>query len=309
MFDNDPQSDDRTRVDPNDPTIAAFNASMQEMRDQDRIVMREMMQTYGRAMEFESFTTTVGAGQPIMLAGFDLSRMKMKLHAHGSGVYVGKRTQLAMGSQGYRLPAGSDVEFAQVGELYAQLTPDVNNITNYITNGGFESGTAGWLGSAQWVISQSQDRSTSGSSSLKITRQSATAGNGFTFIQVNGLTIGQPYYLSFDLWVSDPGALRITGTFVGKDFTPAVGMWKRYGFAFTANDVTGTFYLADDPNTAPVAGSTFYLDGVQINRGTTALPYADGNAVGNTWSGTPNNSATYASAPVPVSVWVEKSAQ
>lgn len=125
----DPNSDDRTRIDPGDYLIEAFNNSVKEMTDQNRIVMREMMQTYGKAAVYDSWLLTLPPqqAQPILLAGFDLSRMRMLVSTSNGQTVVGKWETVSSG-QGFYLPVGGSTEFLTVDAIYVRNV-DQNNIS------------------------------------------------------------------------------------------------------------------------------------------------------------------------------------
>lgn len=122
----DPNTQDSLRLDPT-VLIDAFNGSAQELADQNRIVMREMMQTFGKASEYEAFTVALGPGSIYSLMGFDLSRMLFKITPHGGNVYIGKRTDVNAGG-GYLLTAESEMELHTVAEVFA-LNPTAGAVT------------------------------------------------------------------------------------------------------------------------------------------------------------------------------------
>lgn len=136
MFDHgrDPSTDDRTRIDPSSPIIDAFNNSVQEIADQSAIVMRELVQTYGKAAEYSSNLYTLAPNQPApqLLAGFDLSRMRMLVTTSSSQVVIGKYETTANNpAQGFYLPVGGAVELQTVDDIWVR-NADPNN-TAYVS--------------------------------------------------------------------------------------------------------------------------------------------------------------------------------
>lgn len=136
LFDTqDPNTDDRTRIDPGDPVIAAFTNNMQEMADQNAIVMREMQQTFGRAAEFESFQLSLPNGQtePALLAGFDLSRLRMMVVSTEGGVVIGHRGSVAV-NQGFALPQNAAFEVKTIQDVYIKnaYSPNVAFVSVWI---------------------------------------------------------------------------------------------------------------------------------------------------------------------------------
>lgn len=132
FFDKDPHTQDSLAVNPNDEIIQAFDNSAKEIADQNRIVMREMVQTYGKASEYNAFLLTLPAGQstPITLAGYDLSRMKLKVSSTIGQTVIGKWNDCSSG-QGFYLPPNSALDFETTDEIYIR-NMDPNN-TAYVS--------------------------------------------------------------------------------------------------------------------------------------------------------------------------------
>lgn len=121
FLEHDPSTDDRTRVDPNAPEIAAFDNSIKEMADQAAITMKEMQQTFGKASEYESFQLSLPTGQaePALLVGFDLSRMRLLVSSTEYGTVVGHRSSVAV-NQGFALPQNAAIELNAIGDIYVK---------------------------------------------------------------------------------------------------------------------------------------------------------------------------------------------
>lgn len=177
--------------------------------------------------------------------------------------------------------------------IVANIVDDSATVkTNLVTNPSFETGTAGWVargpGGGGVSISRVTSPVYSGSGSLKIIKSSAStqadwgatvspdinvsAGTSYAFsayyrsdssnLDVNIHVIWRD---SADNWIStsDSGTINVTST-----------AWTRVSFSATApvNSVKATIVFS-----SPALSSTFYIDNVQIEVGSSASDYFDGS--------------------------------
>jgi len=176
-------------------------------------------------------------------------------------------------------------------------------LTNLITNPSAETDIAIWArGSNNPVPSRVNTYANSGSWSMQSTHTSGTsAGFAYAAIPINGLTIGQPYTVSFSARsVSGTPSLTpvIQNGSVGgaypatytpwQTITPST-TWTRYTLSWTA-DATSA-YLTIDYN-GPGTGESFVVDSVMATVGPNAATYYDGSSTGWAWSGTTNLSTS-----------------
>lgn len=172
--------------------------------------------------------------------------------------------------------------------------------TNLITNPNFESGlNTGWALFNGATIANSAAQAYQGTKSLAVTT-TAGANRGAQTSLITPLTVGVVYTVSAYLFV--PVGKTITcevdtytagGAFVAAHGFPTAvgnGAWQRVTVTWT-QDATATqaivfFYLN--------GATTFYIDAVQLEAGSVATPYFDGNSgVGYYWSGTTNLSTSF----------------
>lgn len=159
-------------------------------------------------------------------------------------------------------------------------------ITNLCTNGGFTTNTTGWTtGGTNTIASGTSTVPMFGTKSCLFTYSNNTTYLSFA------ITLTATTYIC-SCWVYLPGgvtgfdgqAITLTdnGSFVGATVvTGAVDMtitdrWQRVQCSITpvGGDLAGTLVLLGS-GTAPTAGRTFQVDGVQIQLGSTPTPYIE----------------------------------
>jgi hypothetical protein len=170
--------------------------------------------------------------------------------------------------------------------------------TNLVTNPSFESGTTGWVPSGTNTIALSNSQSKFGANSLLCTYQDST-----TFATYN-ITLTAAAY-TFSAWVYIPSdwdggqiqlgifAFTSATTDVATTTTTATDTWTRLQMSFTpdASDVAGALLLST--SSAPTAGKTIHVDGVQCElKDSYSTTYADGDQPGCVWNGTPHASTS-----------------
>ena len=168
--------------------------------------------------------------------------------------------------------AGTSVKMVTVG--------DNPPPTNLITNGDFETNTAGWVASgtsAPTSFVSSTDHASVGSKSGKVTW--AAPNTFFENEEFQFATVpGQVYTLGIDVYVpvGNPDvliyAIGATGTSAFGPSTPVKGAWTRLVHRFTA---TATVHALGVGPTGPVtSGQIAYLDAACAHKGSTDGAYA-----------------------------------
>jgi hypothetical protein len=174
-------------------------------------------------------------------------------------------------------------------------------LTNYIANPSFETGLTGWLqygGTPNAVLTQDNTHVMFGSYAMKIAASAGIDGQGFyggTQYFASGLTIGLTYTFSYYIYspVATTGQQMNSYVSCGSatnssvNFDVAVG-WNRISNTFIANNSTANVY----PRIRGSASTNYWIDGVQIEVGSSTSPYIDGNMNNVYWNGTANNSTS-----------------
>jgi len=164
--------------------------------------------------------------------------------------------------------------------------------TNLCTNPSFETGTTGWATGGTNTIATSSIQQRRGVYSCKATYQdgvnllysmtSFVAGN----IQFSADIYIPSGYDGQNIVLYFSALTGMTNHVVGYANMTVVDQWQRVTASVTvdAGDTTG-YIRIDSSSTAPTAGKFIYVDGVQIETGTAATTYIDGDQEGNINSG------------------------
>jgi len=151
--------------------------------------------------------------------------------------------------------------------------------------------TSGYVTSA---VARSTVRASSGVASMRITWPSAAAQASGAFLVLTGLTIGQRYSCSLDVWVPlGSPAVRIferagtggTVTYAPRTSGTTKAAWTRLAMSFTATATTHDLGVGNEESVA--SGRQCWVDSVLVEP-TTAGPgaYFDGTSPGGSWTGT-----------------------
>lgn len=152
----------------------------------------------------------------------------------------------------------------------------------------FSGGTLSpWSGGPNFTAAITTANTHSGTNAVTLTRNSATAGNGY-LLNAGGVLSPNFRHL-FSVWVyaSVPtvytlklvpktAANAAAGTAGTMDFVPPVGKWFRQTMLFTAS-ATATnadLYITDDSNLNPILNSTLIVDDITVSvMGAAVLEY------------------------------------
>jgi hypothetical protein len=179
--------------------------------------------------------------------------------------------------------------------------------TNLIYNPSFEVGTQ-YIGTAN-VTSQARDNTYSafGSYALKVvcngsgtpgiyanstvtglTRLAVTGGQNYTFsAYVRDGNTSLNFKILLEWYTSSNTSLgSVSSSFV----TVSSGQWTRLIFTATAPATAALCTPVVQGQSAPAAGTIWYLDSMQLEAKNYATSYIDGSLPGGTWSGTANAS-------------------
>lgn len=149
--------------------------------------------------------------------------------------------------------------------------------TNLIHNPSFETGVTTWTVGANTSFAVSTAQKQFGSQSGLITRLNTTAGNGYILRTVTGLTVGNTYTFSFYVYGGTGNYAYKIGSTSNVTFAAPGATWTRISRTFVAATTSTQFYINDDTNTTPTAGTTLYVDGVMLEESPTLNPYFDGD--------------------------------
>lgn len=180
---------------------------------------------------------------------------------------------------------------AGTGPFWSVIVPKADS--NRVTNPSFEYGTAGWTGQTGVLLGTTSGTSTFGAWSVAVngttTAGTLRVGSG---LQSGGIVLAAGSYNS-SAYVWNPPGGRVAliagslgaGTY-GTAYGSAVG-WQRLnvGWGFSAISTVQLQVVADVTNMG-----TIYVDGVQIESGTIASTYIDGEQPGCSWDGLPHAS-------------------
>lgn len=178
---------------------------------------------------------------------------------------------------------------ARFGDDPDQATETTINLD---TNPSFESGITGWTagGSVPPTLSHSSAQARFGTDSLLIT----WGTGGFLPLATHDVAVeaGKTYTASCYVYVptGSPGVV-ITLAFVGFGGANAArDAWERIQYTFTATSTTATLQIW--PTESPTAGQTCYVDGWQVEEGSSPTTYCDGAQASCEWDGTAHASTS-----------------
>lgn len=186
----------------------------------------------------------------------------------------------------------NNYELAPCNGLFSFVVPEATE--NLFKNPSYELDTSLW-NAFQCTISRSIEKQTRGAFSAKVT---CTAGATHAIYYTITLTAGTTYTASVDMWGIPPYFYQIQitgGATLFRNFYPS-RKWLRGTFTFVA-PTTASYNIAVSTN-APV-GTSFYVDGWQLEQKRYATTYCDGDMSGfvpgevaYTWKGTPHLSSS-----------------
>lgn len=195
---------------------------------------------------------------------------------------------------------------------------------NFVTNPGFEAGTANWSAAGSATLAADTTEFVSGTQSLKVTCTSSGQG---AEIMVADLIAGDEYCLSAYVFIQSPniGSLAMTaggeGTSTGQFEDPyyggdtvypgygqgpyggvtpsttamATGAWTRPYLSFTAGGSSLTVSFEPTLVSGGTGNMVFNIDNVMVSPGQELQDYGDGSTDGWQWElgGTPGLSRSY----------------
>jgi len=188
-------------------------------------------------------------------------------------------------------PASADSGWLNVGAAYPAVTVDIAidwslPYRNLIPDSAFaddSTATAGWtVGSAGWTVGSNWTaalEAPSGPAPIGMltpnwyvaTRANTTAGNGYVVTGSISVPSGSSLVFSVYLKASVDGPYSLvvsdqTGAVQQSEAVQVTTTWERYSFAFKvwAETTSITCWITDNPNTAPVAGTTISMVGFQL---------------------------------------------
>lgn len=170
-----------------------------------------------------------------------------------------------------------------------------NYTTNYITNPSFEINTSGWTQLTGTLITRDTTTAAFGSSSLKITTDGITAGEGFsspTAIIPTTSSVSISLYMMGQSGVVTLTAVTAGGAILSTLSVTLTGSFTRYvlnGISVTGTNIPVTI-LVQTPTAQKL---TFWADSAQVEPESPATPYCDGDQAGCTWNGTPGLSTSF----------------
>jgi hypothetical protein len=173
--------------------------------------------------------------------------------------------------------------------------------TNLISNPSFEVDTASWTGGAGGVISRTTSEAFIGSASLQVENASASFAQSELFPLVLGegdytasayvkLAAGNSpanYFLRH-LQYEDLGETSVGSGNIGIQSLTVTGDWVRLSGTFTKIGIAN-YALIRVVTNSTTNTDVFFVDGVMVEKGSTAGTYFDGSSNGF-WSGTPHDS-------------------
>jgi hypothetical protein len=156
--------------------------------------------------------------------------------------------------------------------------------TNLLSNPSLEFGSTGYSGVASATVAESTEAAAFGGRSLKVTPASASAHSGAetTYAATANVTMTFSAYLLGEAG-ADYEVQADDGVTAEVDVVTATGDWQRVELTFTA-----TISTAYDLRVVRVTAGTavpFYLDGWQLEAGSEATTYVDGDQPGCAWNG------------------------
>jgi hypothetical protein len=147
--------------------------------------------------------------------------------------------------------------------------------TNFCTNGGFETGTAGAATNiGTETISRDATASKFGTASLKVVTPGGVVGEG-TEITVGGLTNGATYTMS--AWVTAPAGASMKMACNNSLASSFVGTGSPQRVVVTGVLSGFTSQVIDIVTTTTAQAITFHVDGVQVEQKSYATPYVETN--------------------------------
>jgi hypothetical protein len=177
----------------------------------------------------------------------------------------------------------------------ATVTPTTNLVTRPSAEVAPLFGSPGWatLGLAQDpTLAVDTTRARFGASSVRFDWPTGTTGGGGGYVADNNLVIGQTYTATVYVWVPTGAPhVQLKAFFIANGTTSNVNdQWQRLTVTWTASTVNDYLIVAN--STAAAAGQHCWVDGFQIETGTAATSYIDGDQPAGRWTGTAHQSTS-----------------
>ena len=170
-----------------------------------------------------------------------------------------------------------------------------NYTTNYLTNPSLEVSTSGYTQLTGTLITRDTTTAALGSSSLKVSTDGLTAGEGFStpVATIPTTSTGSAsLYLMGQSGTLTVSAVTAGGTVLGSVNISLTGSFTRVilnGLAITGTNVPVQIFV----QTPTPQKITFWADSLQIEPESPATPYCDGDQAGCAWNGTPGLSSSF----------------
>jgi hypothetical protein len=167
--------------------------------------------------------------------------------------------------------------------------PDIETTINLADNPSMELGITGWGagGTVPPTLSHSSAQARFGTDSLLITWGTGGVTPNAAYTTTTPVEVGRTYTVSCYVYVptgSPDVILNFDAVFlVFGDAATAKDQWVRISVTSVALDTSLTVYVW--PTSSPSAGQTCYVDGIQIEDGSTPTTYVDGDQASSEWDG------------------------
>lgn len=171
----------------------------------------------------------------------------------------------------------------------------MNYTTNLISNPSFEVSTAGYTQLTGTLIVRDTTTAALGSSSLKVTTDGITAGEGFsspTAVVPTTCTGSASLYLMGQAGTVSVSAVTAGGVVLSSIAVTLTGTFTRYalnGLVITGTNVPVTIIV----QTPAAQKLTFWADSLQVEPESPSTAYCDGDQAGCTWNGTAGLSTSF----------------
>lgn len=178
---------------------------------------------------------------------------------------------------------------------------------NWVTNPSFEVDTTGWSPVAAATLQRTTSESRDGTASLQVTNASTSAAQFGTTNQMVPLIAGEGsytisayvklapgattanYFMRFLQYTDDGvGGVQVGAGNVGTQSLSPSGSWVRISGSFT-KAATANYLIIRVVTSSTTNGDIFYVDSVQVEKGSSATAYFDGSTNGF-WAGEANAS-------------------
>lgn len=223
--------------------------------------------------------------QATTLSGDALTEMLLTVDTELGGLWMDASGRLTFRPRSH--PYTSVRSIYPLAHFGDQPVDGVDTTINMVLNPSLEVDTSGWvaIGTVPPTIARDNTRAMFGTWALKATWGAGGLLPGVAY-DVSNLVIGRTYTISVYVWVPS-GSIGIDTIVAGVGFggstSGRVDQWVRLTWTGTATATTIGFGLW--PAGVPVGGETVWIDGLQVEEGSTASAYVDGTQPYCQWDG------------------------